>query len=48
MTKETITIRIELPTYKKVKKHVLKTKQTIGGFIDLAVDEKIKKDKSIK
>jgi hypothetical protein len=44
----TQSVRINAETVGKVKKHVKKTKQTIGGFIDLAVEEKIKKDNRLK
>jgi hypothetical protein len=47
-TNKTVSIRVSETSLKKVKKHVKKTKQSIGGFYDLAAVEKIKKDNQIK
>lgn len=37
-------IRIETDRVKKVRKHVETTRQTISGFIALAIDEKLEKE----
>lgn len=42
---ETISIRIPKETFDKVKKICGKTKQTIIGFVSIAVEEKVKKVK---
>jgi hypothetical protein len=41
---ETVLVRVSVSTYKKVVKHVEKTKQNIGGFYDLSAEEKLKKE----
>lgn len=35
-------IRIEIDRVQKVREHVANTKQTISGFIALAIDDKLK------
>jgi hypothetical protein len=45
MNNETISVRISKSTHQKIKKHTEKRKQSITGFLDLAVSEKIKADK---
>jgi hypothetical protein len=42
---ETESVKVSKPILNKVRKHVQKTKQTIGGFYDLAAEEKIRNDK---
>lgn len=45
MDKETVSVRLDKAVLDKVRKHVKKTKQNIGGFYDLAALDKIKSDK---
>jgi hypothetical protein len=41
---KTESIRVASKTKAKVKKHIKKSKQSIGGFYDLAAEEKIARD----
>lgn len=45
MKEKTASVRISESVLGKVKKHTKKTKQSIGGFLDLAAIEKIRADK---
>lgn len=45
MDKETVSVKVDKAVLDKVRKHVKKTKQNIGGFYDLAALDKIKSDK---
>ena len=48
MKKESkLSIKVSEPTLLKVRKHVLKSKHTIGGYYDLAVMEKMERDRRI-
>jgi hypothetical protein len=38
-------VKIPSPLLTKVKRHVTATKQTIGGFITLAIEDKLKAEK---
>lgn len=39
-----VTVNVDLKIKSKVKKHVSKTKQTVGGFYDLAAKEKLERE----
>lgn len=39
-------VRVDTKILNKVRRHVKKTKHSIGGFYDLAVQEKIERDKN--
>ena len=44
----TESIKVSKSTLNKVRKYVKKTKQSIGGFYDLAAQEKIQRESSIE
>jgi hypothetical protein len=43
-TNKTESIKVDSKTKKKVIRHIKNTRQTIGGFYDLAAQEKIDRD----
>ncbi len=42
--KKTESIKVDSKLKRKVERHIKNTRQTIGGFYDLAAQEKINKD----
>lgn len=48
MKANTESIKVSSPTLNKVRKFVKKTKQSIGGFYDLAAKEKMDREISIE
>lgn len=45
---DTATVKISAALLKKIKKHVKTTKQTIGGFITIAVENELQNGSNIK
>lgn len=46
--KDTDLVRVDTKIKEKVVAHVAKTRQSIGGFYDLAAKEKLEKEKNKK
>jgi hypothetical protein len=44
MSTKTESVKIESATVNKVRKQVKKTRQTIGGYVSIAVKEKLERD----
>jgi hypothetical protein len=44
MAEKTKSIRVNAKLKRKVERHIKKRKQTIGGYYDLAVEEKMLRD----
>jgi len=48
MKLKTESVKISTHTLNKVRKHVKKSKQSIGGFFELAAADKLKKDSVVE
>lgn len=45
---DTASVKISATLLRKIKKHIKTTKQTIGGFISIAVEKELQKEIDVK